>query len=159
MTQSNEDLMKKWAPILESTGITGSRADWMSKYVHQHGIMSSPTNNPFMTPTQSGEIKVQTEFPSIPPIDMKVTAKTIGLDLVSVQPLPGPGGTSQEEMDRIKAEIKAENREGKIDSILEGKEFKEKDITEHPDYKGPNIGLFYLDFKYGGSTPSSGGTI
>ena len=107
MTQS-ENIMNKWAPILESIGVTRSKADWLSKY-------------------------------------MKVAAKTVGLDLVSVQPMSGPGGTSHEEMDRIKAEIKAENRGGKIDSILEGKEFKEKDISEHPDYKGPVPNLFYLD--------------
>ena len=76
------------------------------------------------------------------------------MDLVSVQPLPGPGGNTKEEMDRIQAEIKAENRQGKIDSVIENKEYKEKEIKDHPDYKGPNIDLIYLDFKYG-STSSS----
>lgn len=152
MTQSNEDIMKKWAPILESAGVTGSKADWMSKYVNQHGIMSNVNIPMGSTPTQS--ISESMDFPLLP-VAMKVAAKTIGMGLVTVKPMSGPGGTSQEEMDRIKAEIKAENREGKIDSILEGKEFKEKDITEHPDYKGPGSSLFYLDFKYGGSTSSS----
>lgn len=82
---------------------------------------------------------------------MKKWAPILG-SLVSVQPMSGSGGISQEEMDRIKSEIKAENRDGKIDHILEGKEFKEKDVTDHPDYKGPI--LFYLDYKYGGTTSS-----
>ena len=151
MTQSNEDIMKKWAPILESAGVTGSKSDWLSKYTHQHGIMSN-VNIP-SGPVSTQSISDSMDFPSIFPMAMKVAAKTVGLDLVTVNPMSGPGGTSQEEMNRIKAEIKAENREGKIDSILEGKDFKEKDVTDHPDYKGP-ANLFYLDFKYDSSTSS-----
>ena len=79
---------------------------------------------------------------------MKVAAQTIGQDLVSVQPMSS--GMSQEEIDRINAEIKKENRDGKIDAIVEGKDYKELKPEEHPDWKpGPVGNLFYLDYKYG----------
>ena len=29
---SKDDLMKKWAPIIDSMGATGSKADWLSQY-------------------------------------------------------------------------------------------------------------------------------
>jgi hypothetical protein len=80
---------------------------------------------------------------------MKVVSKTVGLDLVSVQPLASPG-MSQEEIDRINNEVKKENRDGKIDALIEGKDFKEMKPEEHPDWKpGPVGSLMYMDFKYG----------
>ena len=150
--EDKKKALDKWAPILGNMGVTGSKADWMSQYVHQHGIMSN-VNIPVTSTTQSISEK-NDSFPSLLPMAMKVSAQTVGLDLVSVQPLSSPSGNTKEEIDRIQAEIKAENRQGKIDSVIEGKEYKEKEIKDHPDYKGPNIGLLYLDFKYG-STSSS----
>ncbi len=87
------------------------------------------------------------ENTSLLPMSKKIVAKTIGLDLVEVKPI---GGNSQEEIDRLKAEIKAENREGKIESILDNKNFKEKTIKDHPKYKsgGSNVELLYFDFVY-----------
>jgi hypothetical protein len=80
---------------------------------------------------------------------MKVTAKTIGMDLVSVQPMSS-SGMSQEEVDRIEAEVKKENRDSKIESIIEGKDYKEMKPEEHPDWKpGPKGNLFYMDYTYG----------
>ena len=139
MTQSisKENIMKKWAPIIESMGVTGSKADWMSEWVEMHSINEQNS----MLGTQSSQ------FPSVLPIATRVASQTIGLDLVTVKPI---GGHTQEEIDRIEAEIKAENREGKIESVLENKEYKEKTIKDHPDYKNgmPSSQLFYMDFKY-----------
>jgi hypothetical protein len=56
-------------------------------------------------------------------------------------------GMSQEEIERIEAEVKGENRDGKIDALIEGKEYTEKKVEEHPDYK--TGGLFYIDYTYG----------
>ena len=81
---------------------------------------------------------------------MKISAQTVGLDLVATKPMSSPGGTSEETMQRIKAEVKAENRERKINNLLDGEEYQEMDITEHSDYNGPG-NLFYFDFKYGGT--------
>lgn len=78
------------------------------------------------------------------PISMKIAAKTIGLDLISVKPIGG--GNSSDEMDRIKREIKTENRDNKIDSILNNSEYVEKSNEDHPLFNKPSykpMGLIY----------------
>lgn len=87
------------------------------------------------------------EFPNLLPIAMKIAAKTIGQDLVTVQPISGP---SDEILERIDRELKKENRNNKIDSIFNDKEYIEKKREDHPDYKKsfPTGQLFYMDFKY-----------
>jgi hypothetical protein len=142
---NKEDLIKKWAPILNSMGMTGSKAEWMSEYVEMH------SNNEVEKNTLSTEY-TSNDFPSLLPISKKIVAKTVGLDIVAVKPMSSPGVPSEETMRRIKAEVKAENRERKINNVLEDEEYKEMDITEHLDYNG---NLFYLDYSYGGSTQSS----
>jgi hypothetical protein len=139
---SKDDLMKKWAPIFDSMGTTNSHwgnlsqlAENQSKQILEENTLESEDSN--------------TEFPSLLPIAMKVASKTVGLDLVQVKPLASPG-MSQEEVDRINNEVKKENRDGKIDALIEGKDFKEMKPEEHPDWKpGPTARLFYMDFKYG----------
>jgi hypothetical protein len=139
---SKDDLMKKWAPIIDSMGVTGSKADWLSQYAQMQSNNESIEENTLASDT--------TEFPSLLPIAMKIASKTVGLDLVSVKPLANPGGMSQEEVDRINNEVKKENRDGKIDALIDGKDFKEMNPEEHPDWKpGPTGKLFYMDFKYG----------
>ena len=139
---SKDDLMKKWAPIFDSMGSTNSHwgnlsqlAENQSKQILEENTLASEDSN--------------TEFPSLLPMAMKVASKTIGLDIVSVQPLASPG-MSQEELDRINNEVKKQNRDGKIDALIEGKDFKEMKPEEHPDWRtGPRPQLFYMDFKYG----------
>jgi hypothetical protein len=83
------------------------------------------------------------------PIAKKIVASTIGQNLVSVNPIGG--GLSSEETERIKNEVKVENRERKIESIVEDREFNEMKIEEHPDFLKsgyPSGQIFYLDFKY-----------
>jgi hypothetical protein len=146
MKQPNKkDILKKWSPILESMGMTGSKADWMSQYANSHIDNERERDNKI---NQILESNTDNEFPSLLPIAMKVAAQTIGQDLVSVQPMSS--GMSQEEIDRINAEIKKENRDGKIDAIVEGKDYKELKPEEHPDWKpGPVGNLFYFDYQYG----------
>jgi len=141
MKQPNkDDIMKKWAPIIDSMGVTGSKADWFSQYAQMHSNNESKI--------EENTLASDTEFPSLLPMAMQVASKTVGLDLVSVQPLASPG-MSQEEVDRINNEIKKENRDGKIDALIEGKDFKEMKPEEHPDWKpGPIGSLLYMDFKY-----------
>ena len=87
------------------------------------------------------------EFDSILPIARRVAAQTIGADLVSVAPI---GGISDKEVERIQNEIKIENRDRKINSILEGRTYVEMKPEDHPDWKGlPSGKLFYIDYKYG----------
>ena len=114
---SKEETMKKWAPILERMGMTGSKADWMSEYAGMHSKNESVLSNTTELNTTSED------FPNLLPIAMKISAQTVGLDLVSVNPIGG--GNSGDEMESIRKEVKAENRDRKIDSLIEDKEFEE----------------------------------
>jgi len=137
---SKEDAIKKWVPILQSMGMTGSKAEWMSEYAEVH-------SNNEITLSNTTE-----EFPTLLPIAMKVTAQTIGKDLVSVAPIGG--GNSGSEMESIRQDVKIENRDRKIESIVEDKEFEEMKIEDHPAYVKPKLPsgqLLYLDFQYGGT--------
>ena len=141
MKQPNKkDIMKKWSNILGSMGMTGSQLDNLTQ----------------LAENQSNHILEETkteDFPSLFPIAMKIASKTIGQDLVSVQPMSGPGGMSKEERERIEAEIKQKNRDGKIDSLIEGTEYKEEKVEQHPDYKPGSGGqLLYFDYTYNSST-------
>ena len=138
---SKEETMKKWAPILEKMGMTGSKTEWMSGYAEMHSNNETTLSN---TTTE--------EFPTLLPIAKQIFAKTVGLDLVSVSPIGG--GNSGPEMESIRQDVKIENRDRKIESIVEDKEFEEMKVEDHPDYvkpKGPLGQLFYMDFKYGGT--------
>lgn len=137
---SKEDIIKKWAPILDSMGVTGSKADWMSQYAEMQSNNESKIE----------ENDTPYDFPSLLPMAMQVASKTVGLDLVSVQPMDGPGGMSKEERERIEAEVKGENRDGKIDALIEGKDFKEMKPEDHPDWKEGN--LYYMDYTYDGDS-------
>ena len=138
---SKEETMKKWAPILEKMGMTGSKADWMSEYAEMHSKNETTLSN---TTTE--------DFPTLLPIAMKVSAQTIGTDLVSVAPIGG--GNTSDKLKEIREDVKIENRDRKIESIVEDKEFEEMKVEDHPDYikpNGPSGQLFYLDFQYGGT--------
>ena len=138
---SKEETMKKWTPILERMGMTGSKADWMSEYAEMHSKNETTLSN---TTTE--------DFPTLLPIAKKVSAQTIGTDLVSVAPIGG--GNTSDKLKEIREDVKIENRDRKIESIVEDKEFEEMKVEDHPDYikpKGPSGQLFYLDFQYGGT--------
>jgi hypothetical protein len=104
---------------------------------------------------ESGEFKESPkgEFDSFMfPVAMKIASQTISQDLISVNPI----GTQAvgEELDRIKNEVKSINREGKIDSVVDDKEFEEMKVEDHPDFRSsiPRGNLFYMDFQYGTSS-------
>ena len=142
---SKEDTIKKWAPILESIGMTGSKAEWMSEYVEMHSKNETKLSN---TTTE--------DFPNLLPMAIKMSTQTIGTDLVSIAPIGG--GNTSDELKEIREDVKIENRDRKIESIVEDKEFEEMKVEDHPDYKesvGPRGELFYLDFKYGGTESNS----
>ena len=85
MNKSNkEDIMKKWAPILNSMGATGSKADWMSQYAEMYSnneskVEENTTVNDFLLP-----------------LSMRVASQTIGMNLVGVQPMVSPSWFKQE---------------------------------------------------------------
>jgi len=128
MTQSNIEICKKWG--------SSEHLENIEKICKNQLAYDSSTSS-------------VSEFDDLFfPIVKSVFAQTIGQDLVTVQPLSG-GYNTEEELEKIKNEIKSENRDSKIESLLEDKEYNEKKIEEHPDYKkGPQPLLYYLDYKY-----------
>ena len=68
-------IMKKWQPIVESLGITGSKSDWISQYEFES------------LPEIQSENESDYSFPSLLPMSFRIAAQTIGMDLVSVQPI------------------------------------------------------------------------
>lgn len=138
---SKEDTLKKCDSILGNMEISEDKKDWMSQYAELH------TSNEI---TPDSIITSQYNLDSLLPIAMKVATRTIAQDLVTVQPMGG--GNSGKEMEKIRSDIKIENRDRKIDSLVEGKDFEEMKKEDHPDYikpKGPSSKLFYIDFVYG----------
>ncbi len=135
---TQEEIMKKWAPILGSMGMTGSQLDSLSQ----------------LAENQSNQILEETkteEFPTLLPTAMKIAARTISNDLIFA---------SQKEIDEVKKKVQSENRDGKIEAIIEGGEFVEKKLEDDEEYQqlmkkgvtplsAPTGQLFYLDFKYG----------
>jgi hypothetical protein len=134
-----EDLIKKWSAILEPLGITGSRLDNLSQ------LAENQSNHILEENAEA------TEFPSLLPTAMKLATKTIAMDLCFA---------SEEEINKVKSRVQSENRDGKIDDVVEGSEFTEKKLEDDPEYKElmkkgvtplsmPTGQLFYLDYKYG----------
>ena len=135
---SKEEIMKKWSSILGPMGMTGSQLDNLSQ-------LAENQSNQILEETKSED------FPSLLPIAMKVAARSISNDLIFA---------SKEEIDEVKKKVQSENRDGKIEAIIEGGEFTEKKLEDDEEYKelmkkgvtpmsAPSGTLFYLDYKYG----------
>lgn len=137
---SKEDIMKNWAPILDSMGVTNSHWGNLSQLAEYQSNQILEEN------TQTSE------FDSVLfPVAIRVAANTLSNSLVFA---------SKEEIDDVKKKVQSENRDGKIDAIIEGGEFVEKKLEDDEEYKklmkkgvtpmsAPSGTLFYLDFKYG----------
>ena len=140
-----KNLMDKWAPILGAT--QSEKLDWLSEYANYHSVYDSATASTLSS------LQPKEEFPSLLPLAMKVSAKTIGLDLVSVHPI---GGGDPKLLEAAKNKVKSVNRERQMDSIIEDdKPFEPLKIEETEEYKeyskysGPKMDLLYIDFQYG----------
>lgn len=91
-----------------------------------------------------------TQSDTLFPIAKRIFAQTIGTNLVSVDPI-GPLGHSKKEIERMISEIKNENRDSKIDSIINNKEYFEKKLEDHPDYKYSD-NIHYMHYTYDNSS-------
>lgn len=110
---------KKWSPVLENMGVNGEeRLEWMSEYAELHslnenayvnattsgmGSVVSPMPSVYAGSTINAAGNLTgTNYnlngnqgsgdlgQNLLPVAMKIAAQTIGLDLVSVKPSPGP---------------------------------------------------------------------
>jgi hypothetical protein len=112
--------LKKWGPVLENMGVQSEeKLDWMSEYAEYHAINenayinasisgmgavqspqpsvfagstlnASPYTNTNYTLSNTGNVGSGDLGQNLLPVAMKIAAQTIGLDLVSVKPSPGP---------------------------------------------------------------------
>ena len=82
---NKKDIMNEWDPILNSMGVTGSKADWVVQYVDMHSNNESKVEE---------NTSVNDNF--FFPVSMRVASQTIGMDLVSVQPMTYPSWVKQE---------------------------------------------------------------
>ena len=108
--------LKKWTPVLENMGVNDNeRLSWMSEYAEMHSInenvqtaglaygnqgniagmgnvvSAQPSAIPGQTVGTGGAQQGSGDYgQQLLPVAMKIAAHTIGLDLVSVKPSPGP---------------------------------------------------------------------
>ena len=152
--QLNPDFLKKVMPILESAGITQS-----SQLFNEKGqidlekviaISSKITEKLYPEDTAEAS-KSEGEFPSLLPTAIKVSSQYVSNEIL--------GFASEEEINEVKNKVQSENRDGKIEAVIEGGEFVEKKLEDDSEYKelmkkgvsplsAPSGNLFYLDYKY-----------
>ena len=141
---NKENILNKWQSALGPLGMTGSQLDNISQLLENQANFNLEENK-------------TSEFPNLLPIATKVASQ-----LVSNQIL---GFASEEEIDAVKKKVKSENRDAKIEAVVEGREFTEKKLEDDEDYKelmkkgvtplsAPSGVLFYLDYQYADSQKS-----
>ena len=144
---SKEDIINKWSSILGPMGMTGSQLDNIAQLVENQSNHILKENT-LTTDTTS------LDFPSLLPIAMRVSSKLISNELIFA---------SQEEIEEVKKKVQTENRDGKIEAIVEGSEFTEKKLEDDEEYKklmkkgvsplsAPSGVLHYLDYIYSGNS-------
>ena len=90
------------------------------------------------------------------PLVTKAFVGSVALDLVPV--IPMDGSNSPDEFKKMRSDIKIENRERRIDSVIGGIKIEEMKIEDHKDYKKskpPSCNLFYMDYTYGGTSSTT----
>lgn len=121
MNINEAQVINEWSPVLKDVGINESyKVNWLSKYCHYHQLNESAAINESFQGTGlaqlinvpgQGAINLGTaygtspsgfyntsnqgsgdKFPSLLPLAIQVAAKTVGFDIVSVIPMPGPTG-------------------------------------------------------------------
>jgi hypothetical protein len=147
-SESQKKNLDKWQSVLGTT-TSNDKLNWMTEYAEHHKLYDSAISS-------LSSLQTKEEFPSLLPIAMKVAAKTIGQDLVSVNPI---GGGDLKLLEAAKSKVKATNRERQMDSVLEDKPFEPLKIEDTEEYKeyskysGPKMDLMYLDYQY--NSPST----
>jgi len=102
--------MKRWSSILEQHENTG--------------LMNSGTQS------------INNQMVDFLPLVTKAFVGSVALDLVPV--IPMDGSNSPDEFKKMRSDIKIENRERRIDSVIGGIKIEEMKIEDHKDYKKVN---------------------
>ena len=151
--QFNPDFLKKVMPILESAGITQSSQLFNDKgqIDLEKVIAISSKITEKLYPEDNVEETKSEDFPSLLPTAIKVSSQYFSNEIL--------GFASEEQINEVKNRVQSENRDGKIESVIEGGEFVEKKLEDDSEYQelmkrgvsplsAPSGNLFYLDYKY-----------
>lgn len=134
MDLNKKNVSKKWESIIEP--LNENKTNWLNEYKNNFFDQQIFDNT-----TYSGLTTDNENFKNLLPTAMKITAKTLGLDLVDVKPIGGtvPGKSKEQQL-----------REDRVNKLrkLDGKEpnVKLKDDIEIPI--GPTGQLLYVDYQY-----------
>jgi hypothetical protein len=90
--EEKEKVIKKWSALGLMEGLGGN----------SNGYVMGVDPAVIPDPSQMGQLDHPDTFPSLLPIAMKVVAKTIALDLVSVSPLDPPGLVFKPAIERLR---------------------------------------------------------
>ena len=150
---TKQETIDKWQPVLDSMGITGSRADWMSEYAQAHSISESDSNSVWQQQqtlwSQHTATSSNPFASAVLPLVRRVAAQTLSMG-------------DEKLLEEAVIKVTATNRDRKIDSILFDEDYEElklEDTEEYQEYlksglasvqpiSAPTGLLFYLDFKY-----------
>lgn len=143
MTQSQDKVYNKWEPIIENL-FEKREKSWLEDYAKAH--RSDSLNRMDKINNLFDNKQTNQQFPSLLPIAKRIAASTIA------------GGLQGEELEKLKGKVLSENRESKINSVIEGTEHVEKEIKDYPEYieglipvkpmSSPQPTLLYIDYKY-----------
>lgn len=150
---SKQEIIDKWQPVLDTMGITGSRADWMSQYAQAHTDNENDPNTVWQqqqTLWSQNTATSSNPFASLAlPLARRVAAQTLSMG-------------DEKLLEEAKIKVAAINRDRKIDSILFDEDYQElklEDTEEYQEYlksglvsvkplSAPTGQLFYMDYKY-----------
>jgi hypothetical protein len=167
-TIDKEKALKRWKPILDSLNVTDEdKRLWMCEYAEMQKLIEEDKRN-FNFPIKPGDDLVPPHEPGDPfdssslsqnllPVAMKIAAQTIGMDLVTVNPMSSPklGGVPElneekylnERRKKILDDVFDDNSDDLNDDIKET-DFKNLDEIKK-DFMEGGSGLLFFDYKYG----------
>lgn len=138
--KNKEETLKKWSTLIDNLPISNDKTNWLKSYTENQFDMSLISND-----YSSGKTLTE-KFPSLLPLSIQVASQTIGLDLVSVQPMSAPSYMlSDEEIKQKKLLEKTIYRKKKLKSLGEKIDITKE--SEELEKINKHSGLF-LDFKY-----------
>ena len=155
-TIDKEKALKRWKPILNSLNVDDeNKRLWMSEYAENFDFSLQPGDD-FVPHHETGDpFDSSSLSQNLLPFAMKITAQTIGMDLVTVVPMSSPKLGGVPELNEEK--YLNERRKKILDDVFDDNsddfnDIKETDFKNLDEIKKDFMeggGLLYFDYKYG----------
>lgn len=158
---NKEEIHNKWKPILDKINVEEeNKRQWMSEYTEMMSMLEIDKNNdqPISTDNWCVGMSGDSSMENLLPVAMKIAAKTIGMDIVSVNPMTSPSLGGVPELNEEK--YVNERRKLILDDIFNEEEIDfdkkddETDFKKLEDIKKDFMeggGLFFVDYIFGSS--------